>query len=223
METREILLPAAGVGLPAILAVPAHARGLVVFAHGSGSGRHSPRNTFVARQLAARGIATLLPDLLTPDEDRWAENRFDIPLLARRLEAVLDGIEASLASLPLGLFGASTGAAAALRVAASHPEAVAAVVSRGGRPDLAGREVLRRVRAPTLFIVGGDDSLVLALNEDAYALLASTHRHLAVIQGASHLFEEPGALDQVAALAADWFARSFEARREREAVPSGAP
>ena len=219
MDATEILLPVDGVELGALVRIPARPAGVVVFAHGSGSGRHSPRNGFVAGELARQGIATVLPDLLTEPEDRRAEKRFDIALLTRRLEGVLDALDARLARLPIGLFGASTGAAAALRVAASHPDAIAAVVSRGGRPDLAGADALRRVQAPTLLIVGGDDALVLGLNEDAYALLASPRRHLAVVEGATHLFEEPGALDQVAALAADWFARAFAAAPQAAALP----
>jgi putative phosphoribosyl transferase len=192
------------------LVVPGGARGVVVFAHGSGSSRHSSRNAQVAEILRANGLGTLLFDLLTPAEEREDERtralRFDIDLLARRLEAVTDALEGepSAHGLPLGYFGASTGAAAALRAAAVRPQ-VRAVVSRGGRPDLAG-EALRRVTAPTLLIVGELDREVLALNRDAQKLLGGPSE-LAIVAGATHLFEEPGALDDVATLAARHFTR----------------
>ncbi len=182
------------------------ARGLVIFAHGSGSSHTSPRNAFVARYLRDQKLATLLFDLLTEEEDRAYENRFDIPLLARRLVQATDWAlgQPALQQLAPGYFGASTGAAAAL-IAAAECSAVRAVVSRGGRPDLA-MEVLPRVRAATLLIVGGHDEVVLELNEAAYARLTSI-KALKVIPGATHLFEEPGALERVAQLAADWFVR----------------
>lgn len=207
---RAVRIPADGVVLEGDLRVPALPRGLVLFAHGSGSGRHSPRNRSVAEALHAAGIATLLLDLLTVDEDRQRAMRFDIPLLTARLGATLAWARAEppLRALPLGLFGASTGAAAALATAAAHPEAVAAVVSRGGRPDLAGAEVLAAVRAPTLLIVGGADAEVLALNREALARLRAP-AELIVVPGATHLFEEPGALAQVARQAAAWFGRWF--------------
>jgi putative phosphoribosyl transferase len=192
------------------LVVPGGARGLVVFAHGSGSSRHSPRNKHVATALQADGLGTLLFDLLTPAEDREDERtrafRFDIDLLARRLEVVTDALdgEPSAQGLPVGYFGASTGAAAALRAATVRPQ-VRAVVSRGGRPDLAG-DALRRVSAPTLLIVGERDRDVLALNLAAQKLLGGPSG-LAVVAGATHLFEEPGALDEVATLAARHFTR----------------
>ncbi|MGE5210648.1 MAG: dienelactone hydrolase family protein, partial [Acidobacteriota bacterium] len=179
--------------------------GVVVFAHGSGSSRHSPRNQYVADQLHGAGLGTLTFDLLTDAEARDRRNVFDIGLLATRLVRATDwvGRHQAVAGLPLALFGASTGAAAAL-VAASDPElAVAAVVSRGGRPDLAG-DSLGHVTAPTLLIVGGDDTTVLALNREAQRSLRCPNR-LTVVPGATHLFEEPGTLEQVAALAADWF------------------
>jgi putative phosphoribosyl transferase len=191
----------------ATLTVPSSAVGLVVFAHGSGSSRHSPRNHAVAAHLNASGLATLLVDLLTPDEelrDRLtAAVRFDIGLLTRRLETAVRWAMAQppTARLNLGLFGASTGGAAAIG-AASHIEQVRAVVVRGGRPDLAG-DALLRVRVPTLMIVGGNDEEVLDLNRRACAAMANCH--LAVIPGATHLFEEPGALDEVCRLAVDWF------------------
>lgn len=195
-----------GQALDGDLAVPAHARGLVVFAHGSGSTRRSPRNQQVASSLHEHGFGTLLFDLLTPAEaaDRW--NVFDIDLLAGRLVEAIDWIAGrpALAPLPLGLFGASTGAAAALKAAAVRAGRVRAVVSRGGRPDLAG-DALERVRAPTLLIVGGADTEVLALNEAALERLNRVSA-LSVVPGATHLFEEEGALEQVADLAGRWFA-----------------
>lgn len=186
------------------------ARGLVVFAHGSGSSRLSPRNRQVAGALGDAGFGTLLFDLLTPEEEiedaRTARLRFDISMLARRLSAVVAwAVTAGKGAPPLGLFGASTGAAAALVTAAERPDDVGSVVSRGGRPDLAAG-ALSAVRAPCLFIVGGRDLEVLTLNERAAARM-SAERTIAVIPGAGHLFAEPGALDQVARLAADWFAR----------------
>jgi putative phosphoribosyl transferase len=206
-----MVIPAAGARLEGDLDSPPKARGLVLFAHGSGSSRHSPRNRHVARVLQKAGFATLLMDLLTSDEEaadeRTAKLRFDIPFLASRLSAATRWAAAqpTLAPLPLGYFGASTGAAAAL-IAAAAPEAkVGAVVSRGGRPDLAG-EALARVRAATLLIVGGDDNACIPLNEAAFARLAAVKR-LVIVPGATHLFEEPGALDEVARLAADWFGR----------------
>ncbi len=193
--------------LPGDLAVPdGPMTGLVIFAHGSGSSRLSPRNQFVAGQLQARGLATLLFDLLTDEEARDRRNVFDIPLLALRLGAALEWqlTRPDIARLPAGLFGASTGAAAALVAAAHFAERVGAVVSRGGRPDLAGT-ALPRVRAPTLLIVGGADVEVLELNREAAAQLTCEHA-LRVVPGATHLFEEPGTLEAVAALAADWLA-----------------
>jgi pimeloyl-ACP methyl ester carboxylesterase len=193
--------------LPADLSRPAAPRGLVLFVHGSGSSRKSPRNRMVASHLNAAGLATLLFDLLHPAEAEDRRLVFDIRLLADRVVDVLDALAAdpALGQLPTGLFGASTGAAAALVAAAERPQRVAAVVSRGGRPDLADG-ALDRVRAPTLLIVGGDDAGVVELNEAAAARLGSVSR-LAVVPGATHLFEEPGALEAVADLAARWFAR----------------
>jgi|SRR5262245_50619357 len=188
--------------------------GTVVFAHGSGSSRHSPRNRFVAGELVAAGLATLLTDLLTPAEEqldlRTAELRFNIVLLADRLIGVTDWLRAqpSATGRPIGLFGASTGAAAALVAAAARPDPVAAVVSRGGRPDLAG-DSLDRVGQPTLLVVGERDRLVLDLNLAARKRLTGP-TELAVVAGASHLFEEPGTLEQVARLARDWFGRHLE-------------
>lgn len=204
-----VVIPAAGESLHGDFAVPPSPLGIVVFAHGSGSSRRSPRNRYVAERLRASGLATLLLDLLTEEEEavdfETARLRFDIPFLAGRLLAamrwVLDVPET--AKLPLGLFGASTGAAAALVAAAQAPEVVRAVVSRGGRPDLAD-DALERVKAPTLLIVGGLDDEVLALNRSAQARLGGESQ-LSIVPGASHLFEEPGTLAHVARLASAWF------------------
>ena len=204
---RPIDVSIAPIGLAGSLRLPSAPRAVVVFAHGSGSGRLSPRNVYVAEALDRRGIATLLFDLLTPDEEADRSNVFDIPLLAGRLISALSWISAEpkTAGLSIGLFGASTGAAAALVAAASLGDRVGAVVSRGGRPDLAGA-ALEEVHAPTLLIVGGDDHDVLALNRKALARLAGPGE-LRVIPGASHLFPEPGALDAVVAEAGAWFPR----------------
>ncbi|HEV8250225.1 MAG TPA: dienelactone hydrolase family protein [Gaiellaceae bacterium] len=203
---NEVRLEVAGVSLGGTLTVPDGARGLVVFAHGSGSSRFSPRNRQVADVLHVAGIGTLLMDLLTAEEEqvdlRTRELRFDIDLLGERVVGAVDWAAAAQA-LPFGAFGASTGAAAALVAAAERPELVRAVVSRGGRPDLAG-DALPRVRAPTLLIVGGDDPVVLDLNRRAMERLEAETR-LEIVPGASHLFEEPGTLDRVAELARDWF------------------
>lgn len=191
--------------LPGDLTVPERGRGLVVFAHGSGSSRMSPRNRAVAAALVRAGLATLLFDLLTEAEASDRANVFDIPLLAARVVDAVDWArtEPRLAGLGIGLFGASTGAAAALVAAARLREEVGAVVSRGGRPDLAG-DALERVAAPTLLIVGGADEVVIDLNRAAHARLACKKR-LDIVPGASHLFEEPGTLEAVMDLAADWF------------------
>lgn len=211
--TEELVqVPAgSGVELSADLAVPEIARGVVLFAHGSGSSRFSPRNQRVARQLHEAQLATLLLDLLTPEEQatdtRTAHLRFDMQLLSNRLVAATDWLllHPSTLNLPIGYFGASTGAGAAMMAAARRANAVGAVVSRGGRPDLAG-EALSNVRAPTLLIVGANDQIVLELNERAVRSLKCI-KQLKIVPGATHLFEEPGALEEVAQLARDWFVR----------------
>ncbi|MZF84127.1 alpha/beta family hydrolase [Streptomyces sp. SID5643] len=208
MISRTVTLPAGRAALTGDLTVPPDARAVVLFAHGSGSSRHSPRNREVAAGLRAAGLGTLLIDLLTEEEERLdartAELRFDIPLLGRRLVAGLDWLarEPGTSGLPVILFGASTGAGAALLAAARRPDRVRAVVSRGGRPDLAG-DALDSVRAPVLLIVGGRDTHVLRLNEEAARRLP-TRPTLHVVPGATHLFEEPGALDEVTETARQW-------------------
>lgn len=215
MRVKEtpVTIKADGVELEGDLAMPAEtaAAGIVAFAHGSGSSRRSPRNRRVARTLQEAGLATLLFDLLTVDEEavdmRTAHLRFDIPLLARRLVGATDWLveEGSRArDLAIGYFGASTGAAAALVAAVERSDRIKAVVSRGGRPDLAG-DALPRVRAPTLLIVGSLDEPVIGLNQEAMARMANAERKLEIVQGATHLFEEPGKLDIVAHLAEEWF------------------
>lgn len=212
---KLVAIPIEGAALEGTLAVPTGAKGVVVFAHGSGSSRQSPRNQFVAHRIQAAGLGTLLFDLLTPDEERsdvvTGQWRFNIPLLADRLVVAARWLtEQPVAQgRGLGLFGASTGAAAAIVAAALLGPAVQAVVSRGGRPDLAG-PVLPRLRAPTLLIVGSADTKVLELNRGASARLTCRHR-LAVVSNATHLFEEPGALEEVADLAADWFTQHLTA------------
>jgi len=207
------MIPLDELSLDATLTVPDGARSIVVFAHGSGSGRHSPRNRFVADELHAAGLATLLMDLLTEREDeidlRTAEFRFDIGLLATRLVAAIDwlGWEPTTRDLTVGVYGASTGGAAALVAAARLPGRVTAVVSRGGRPDLADVD-LPNVKAPTLLIVGGNDEEVIDLNQKAMARMTAPAK-LEIVPGATHLFEEPGALAAVAALAREWFARNL--------------
>ncbi|GAA4676311.1 dienelactone hydrolase family protein [Streptomyces chumphonensis] len=209
MDAESVGMPVDGVVLAGDLAVPDGAPCVVVFAHGSGSSRHSPRNRAVAQDLREAGLGTLLVDLLTAEEERADatshRHRFDVPLLARRLVGLVDrlGERPGTAGVPVGLFGASTGAGAALDAAAARPERVRAVVSRGGRPDLAG-EALARVRAPVLLVVGGADTDVLRLNREAARELGAPHREH-VVPGATHLFAEPGALAEVAAVARAWF------------------
>ena len=209
MGTRQVVVPSAGAQLPGLLAMPAHPTGLVVCAHGSGSSRHSPRNRAVAKHLVKGGLATLLFDLLTEDEDRsnvqMRSKRFDIELLTERMIGAIDWLASQepLAHLPLGLFGASTGSAACLRAAAARPQQVRAIVSRGGRPDLAF-DVLAAVRSPTLLIVGSNDIDVLELNAWAASHLQTSHA-IKVVAGAGHRFDEPGCLEETARLARDWF------------------
>jgi dienelactone hydrolase len=205
----EVRIPVGQVRLDGDLTLPAAPHGVVVFAHGSGSSRFSSRNRFVAQQLREAGLGTLLMDLLTPEEERVDERtahlRFDIGLLAERLVGATDWLklQPETADLPVGYFGASTGGGAALVAAAQRPDDVGAVVSRGGRPDLAG-EALRHVRAPTLLIVGGEDRVVIRMNQEALALIPA-EKQLVIVPGATHLFEEPGALEEVARLASLWF------------------
>jgi len=211
MKEREVRVSAGPVTLEGNLGIPDNTRGLVLFAHGSGSGRHSPRNRYVAGALREAGLATLLIDLLTPEEEevdlRTRRLRFDIGLLADRLADATDWLaqEPDTQDFRVGYFGASTGAGAALVAAAKRLEAVSAVVSRGGRPDLAGGE-LSRVVAPTLLIVGGEDEPVIGMNREAFAQIRA-EKKLEVVPGATHLFEEPGTLEEVARIAAGWFAR----------------
>jgi putative phosphoribosyl transferase len=212
--TRQVVIGGREPGLPGTLVLPAGCTGIVIFAHGSGSSRLSPRNQFVARVLQDAGIGTLLLDLLTEREARDRRNVFDIGLLAQRLDLARRWLatDAAAASARVGYFGASTGAGAALVAAAAQPESVAAVVSRGGRPDLAGA-ALGRVTAPTLLIVGGADHDVLELNRDALERLTGVRdKKLAIVPGATHLFEEPGTLEEAAELAMQWFARHVQAR-----------
>lgn len=209
----NVNIPTDGVTLPGDLEVPPTARAMVVFAHGSGSSRLSPRNRAVAQALRAPGrFGTLLFDLLTPDEDLVTANRFDIDLLAGRLLAASDFLRnrTDCCDLPQGYFGASTGAAAAIIAAADAPEGVRAVVSRGGRPDLAGK-ALTNLRVPTLFIVGGLDVEVIALNAEALSVVPAEERRLEIVPGATHLFEEPGTLEEVSRLALAWFEHYLDA------------
>jgi putative phosphoribosyl transferase len=219
VDERVVRVAAGRVALEGNLSLPGAARGVVLFAHGSGSSRHSPRNRHVARLLNEAKLATLLIDLLTPEEEaldlRTAHLRFDIDLLAERLIAATDWLTENpdTRELRVGYFGASTGAGAALVAAAERADIVGAVVSRGGRPDMAG-PALSRVRAPTLLIVGGEDFPVIELNQEALAQLRCEKR-LVIVPGATHLFEEPGALDEVARLAREWFERHLMRVEER--------
>jgi len=221
VSEREVEIPAAGRRIRGTLRLGAESGGVVAFAHGSGSSRFSPRNQFVARMLERAGLGTLLIDLLEEDEAEDRARVFDIDLLAKRLLAASEWLahQPETEGLPKGYFGASTGAAAALLAAARQPEMVAAVVSRGGRPDLA-HEALAQVQAPTLLIVGGQDEVVLELNRQALEQLRC-RKQLVVIPGATHLFPEPGALEEVARLAQDWFRRHLigEPRVETGASP----
>jgi putative phosphoribosyl transferase len=211
MEEREVRVPVGSVTLEGNCGVPEGARGVVLFAHGSGSGRHSPRNRYVAQELRQAGLATLLIELLTSEEEeidlRTRHLRFDIGLLAQRLVGATDWLkgEPDTQNLRVGYFGASTGAGAALVAAAERHEEVGAIVSRGGRPDLAG-DALARVRAPTLLIVGENDAPVMKMSREAMEQM-NVEKELEIVPGATHLFEESGALEEVAQLAADWFVR----------------
>ena len=219
---RLVRIPANGIEVEGALAIPADARGIVLFAHGSGSSRHSPRNNFVAQVLHSAGLGTLLMDLLTREEDAIYENRFDIDLLTWRLERATQWVmeQPESKALDIGYFGASTGAAAALQAAATFGASIGSVVSRGGRPDLA-MAALGNVKSPTLLIVGGLDDVVIELNRRAYEKL-QVERHLAIVPGATHLFEEPGTLQEVARLAADWFKGHLgHSRAEGERAASG--
>jgi len=206
MSRQLIAIPAGHISLEGEMILPPSAKGVVLFAHGSGSSRFSPRNTYVAEVLQQRGIGTLLFDLLTREEDQNYETRFNITLLTRRLLAATVWLQGNpeTRAMHLGYFGASTGAAAALQAAATMENKISAVVSRGGRPDLAGEVALRHVTAPTLLIVGGSDYGVIELNQQADALL-NCKKKLTLIPGATHLFEEPGTLQEAAISAADWF------------------
>lgn len=206
-------IPAGNATVEGMLDIPDAAVGLVLFAHGSGSSRHSPRNNYVAGVLRDAGVGTLLMDLLTPEEDRDYSRRFDIGLLTQRLldAARWVGAQDTTRALPLGFFGASTGAAAALEAAAALGEAARAVVSRGGRPDLASELALQKVGAPTLLLVGGYDDGVIDLNQLAYDQLRC-EKEMAIVPGATHLFEEPGTLEAVAMRAAGWFAEHLPRR-----------
>jgi putative phosphoribosyl transferase len=223
IDERLVSVPVGSLTLEGNLTLPKDAGGVVLFAHGSGSSRHSPRNRHVAQMLNEANLATLLIDLLTPEEEmidlRTAHLRFDIDLLAERLVAATDWLtqDANTRDLRVGYFGASTGAAAALVAAADRPEVVGATVSRGGRPDLAG-PALARVQAPTLLIVGGNDFQVIELNRMAFAQLRC-EKQLVIVPGATHLFEEPGALDEVARLAREWFEHYLTTAQARTAKP----
>lgn len=216
-QPQGVYIPSGRATLEGELRVPAGAQGVVLFAHGSGSSRHSPRNQYVAGVIREAGVGTLLFDLLTREEEavdmRTRHLRFDIGLLARRLADATDWVkrEADLWHLRVGYFGASTGGGAALMAAAEIGEELGAVVSRGGRPDLAGEDALRRVKSPTLLIVGGLDAPVIELNEEAYARLRC-EKDMRIVPGASHLFEEPGTLEEVARLAAGWFQKHLRPR-----------
>lgn len=210
MISRLVHIPDGAALIEGMLELPEAPRGIVLFAHGSGSSRHSPRNGYVAGVLREAGIGTLLMDLLTVEEDRDYKTRFDIPLLTRRLSVATEWLaqQPEAGQLPVGYFGASTGAAAALAAAARMGSAIRAVVSRGGRPDLAGGTALRQVVAPTLLIVGERDDVVVELNQAAFEVM-SCEKSLVIIPGATHLFEEPGALEAVARHATNWFRLHF--------------
>ncbi len=204
---KTIQIPINSIQLEGMRAIPDGAKGLVIFAHGAGSSRLSPRNNFVAEEIRKKGVGTLLFDLLTEEEDEIYENRFDIPLLADRLKIVTEWVknQSETKNLNIGYFGSSTGAAAAIIAAADIGPEIKAVVSRGGRPDLAG-EALSQIQSPALFMVGGNDFGVIELNQESYDMM-KCEKELKIIPGATHLFEEPGTLEEVARLAAEWFKR----------------
>jgi putative phosphoribosyl transferase len=207
-HSELVRIPVDSIQIEGMLEIPQDSLGVVLFAHGSGSSRLSPRNNYVAAVLREARLATLLLDLLTPQEDQDYQTRFDISLLTQRLHAAVKWLQqyGATSSLRIGLFGASTGAAAALQVAAIAGPTIAAVVSRGGRPDMAGLNALEKVTAPTLLIVGGLDDVVIELNKAAFAIL-KCEKQLVIVPGATHLFDEPGTLETVAGLARDWFLR----------------
>ncbi|MEW6570775.1 MAG: alpha/beta family hydrolase [Nitrospirota bacterium] len=211
-ESEIVHIPVDSVTLEGALEIPQGAEGIVVFVHGSGSSRHSPRNKYVAKVLRDAGMGTLLFDLLTREEDAVYERRFDIDLLTDRLKAVTKWlkVQSRTKDMKIGYFGASTGAAAALRAAANLGKEISAVVSRGGRPDLAGH-ALKRVQSPTLLIVGGYDDIVIQLNQQAYKIIEA-EKELKIVPGATHLFEEPGKLEEVARLAAEWCKKYLSSR-----------
>lgn len=205
---KTVHIPADSVHIDGMLELPENAQGLVLFAHGSGSSRHSPRNNYVAQVLRNHDIGTLLMDLLTPEEDMNYQTRFDIPLLTRRLLAATHWIKTKKHTqhLPIGYFGASTGAAAALQAAAASSDEISAVVSRGGRPDMAEAHNLKQIKCPTLLLVGGLDDIVIKLNQQAYDQMHCP-KQFVIVPGATHLFEEPGTLEEVARLATLWFSQ----------------
>jgi len=221
-DKREVFVDVDRVTLEGTLALPKDAQALVLFAHGSGSSRHSPRNQYVARMLQSERIGTLLFDLLTHREESIDQNtgelRFNIPFLAKRLVGATRWAMSSIGTqdMKIGYFGASTGAGAALVAAAELPEIVSAIVSRGGRPDLAGN-ALTLVRVPTLLIVGGNDEPVITMNRDALARIQCPDKRLVIIPGATHLFEEPGTLEDVARIASEWFTRHFASAEKAKA------
>jgi len=212
---KLVHIPADNVHIEGMLELPEDAQGLVLFAHGSGSSRHSSRNNYVAQILRISGIGTLLMDLPTPEEDMNYQTRFDIPLLTHRLLAATRWIknDKSLAHLPIGYFGASTGAAAALQATAASGGEISAVVSRGGRPDMAGAHDLKQVKCPTLLLVGGNDDVVIKLNQQAYDLLHCM-KQFVIVPGATHLFDEPGTLEEVARLATLWFSQHLKSEAD---------
>jgi len=211
---NEVEIKINEIRLGGLMGIPANAQGIVIFVHGSGSSRHSPRNKFVAEKLQENGFATLLFDLLTPSEDLDYMNRFNTDLLSKRLEFVTRWVQRNkyTQNLPIGYFGASTGAAAALVDAAGLKPDIKTVVSRGGRPDLTQDSTLAQVECPVLLIVGGDDDVVINFNKKAFQKIGSNIKELSIVEGATHLFEEPGKLDEVADMAVEWFKKFLAAQ-----------